>query len=195
MNSGVTYSRLVDQQEAVRLPGYRQQTREVVVEAELTALGGAGLRVDVERRCALQNRVAPTDDDALLVAAGDDDRVVAVGRDGCEVHARRCLLSGGRCRCRGGCLVSTAGGEGRARTDGQHCDAAGLQHRPSGHRLDDVAEVFVGAGVGDGFGARVTALVAAGDVLAFGLAVVRDEQVQRNEGHGGRIYESSVSSR
>ena len=39
-----------DQQEAVRLPVYRHQRGEVVVEAELPALRGGGLVADVELR-------------------------------------------------------------------------------------------------------------------------------------------------
>jgi len=47
-----------------------EQAGEVVVEAELLLGGGQGLVVDVELRCPLDDRVAPGDEDGLLVTGG-----------------------------------------------------------------------------------------------------------------------------
>jgi len=72
-----------------------EQAGEVVVEAELLLGGGQGLVVDVELRCPLDDRVAPGDEDGLLVTGGDGDLVVLVRGDGLELQAPVGHVAGG----------------------------------------------------------------------------------------------------
>ena len=183
-----------DKKEPVGLAVYREQTREVVVEAELTPLRGTGLVADIELRRTVENRVAPTDHDALLVTLGDDDGVLAVGRDGVELHARGCfgrrLRRRGRGRC--GLFALSACGQHRTCADRQHRDPAGLQYRAPRHLFGDIAEVLVVAGVADRLGAGVAALVTARHMLPPGLSVMGDEEVQRHECHGRGSFHTNT---
>jgi hypothetical protein len=174
------------QQKPVGLTVNRQQTGEVVVEAELTALRGTGLAAHVELRCGLGYRITPTDHDALLVAIRDDDGVLAVGRNGVELHPYGCLSWRRRRRGRGcgGSFVLSACGQHRTCAYRQYRDTARLQHRAPRHRLGDIAEVVVVTGVADRLGAGVAALESASHMRSLGLAVVGDEEVQRHQCHG-----------
>lgn len=145
----------------------REQREEVAVVAELARLRLGGLLVRVEGRGAAQDGLAPADDHVLAVALGDGHGVGGVRRDGGEAQAAGGLAAGeggGRAL---GCL---GGGRGRARADdrapGGDGDGHGgcrAHHGTAADRSgDDVADVFVGAGVGRRVKAGVTAAVPTG---------------------------------
>ena len=152
-----------------------EQTREVIVEAELLFRVGGLLVVHIELGRALDHRVAPRDEDGLLVARRHDDLVLLVGLDAVEVHAVGTgLVRGGFA---GGGLAAASGvpglrvgavfvfctsgarGQGCAAADGDDGEAAGAQSLAAGEL---VAEVGVGRGVVAVAEAGVAALVLAG---------------------------------
>ena len=122
-----------DEDHALRIVGVLEKTAEVVVEAELALLGLDALVVDVELGGVLEDRIAPGDEDGVIVALGQSDLVVGVHLDGLEPHAldrgRFPVRAGGGTgaggRGGGGLIGRRAGGQGGGAADGDHGEAAG----------------------------------------------------------------------
>lgn len=108
---------------------------------ELTGLGGGGLVLRVEGGRAGQDGLAPADDDVLPVALGDDDGVGGVRHDGFEPQPAGTTTAERR-----GGRGEALGGRGGGAQRGPAAEGAG----------DDVADVLVGAGVGNLVEAGVT---------------------------------------
>lgn len=153
-----------DEERMAALTGEREQRKEVVVVAELVGLGLRRLVLRVEGGGAAQDRLAPADDDVLLVPVGDGHGVGGVGLDGGEPQtAGGPALALPRARARGGFGRGRGGGRGGAERGGRTGrgghgdDGGGSHHRAAAQRArDDVAHVGVGAGVGHLVEAGVT---------------------------------------
>lgn len=152
------------------VPVQREQGEEVVVVPELTGLRGGGLLLRVEGGGAAEYGLAPADDDVLAIAAGDGHGVGGVGRDGSETQTARHGGVGGMGGVR---VMGGAGGGFRAlgaddvrggpRRGGHGDDGGGTHHGTATEGAGDhIAEVLVGAGVGNLVEAGVTTPETAG---------------------------------
>jgi hypothetical protein len=157
-----------------------EDVRVVIVVAELALLRRGSLRIEVERRGALEDRVAPPDERPPREAGGHGHRIDVSGDrgDGGEPQLGGAgmavaILRSGRKACPAVGYCRFGGGQGTAEDDGEGTGGAEAQGGAAGQRGGrDVAEVAVGAGVAYLARAGVVALERAGDgaALAFGVA-------------------------
>ena len=180
-----------DVDKAVVIVWVLDKTGKVIVEAELLLSCLGGLILVIEFRCVLKQRIAPGNEDGLLVAIRDDYFVLFIRLYWVELHALGggeldvrlrgfAALALGRRRLVGGIIRVGAGSQRGAAADGYNGQAARAQGGTTGELVAEVRVIGLVLALSE---ARIATLVSAGQAGTRGCKETR-EKIAALKRHG-----------